>query len=121
MTKKNFKGIDLAEENYPSAAYAKNAFTIAAPIPEQNAKDAYEAVLKYCGAILPKRDGVDERVINETKTGTATGKGVFGKAGIIDSPLAVGGWSTYKTIAAPVDTDEDGMPDEWETEKWIKS
>ena len=119
LTKKNFKGIDLAEENYPSTAYAKNAFTITAALPDQDAATAYEEVLKYCGAILPKRDGVDERVINETKTGTATGKGVFGKVGIIDSPLVVGGWSTYKTIAAPIDTDEDGMPDEWETKNGL--
>lgn len=119
LTKKNYKGIDLTEENYPKAAYAKNAFTITAALPEQNANDAYEAVLKYSGATLPERDGVDERVINETKTGTATGKGVFGKAGIIDSPAAVGGWSTYKTIAAPIDTDEDGMPDEWETKNGL--
>lgn len=119
LTKKNYKGIDLAEENYPKAAYAKNAFTITAAVPEQNANDAYEAVLKYAGAIFPERDAVDERVISETKTGTATGKGVFGKAGIIDSPAAVGGWSTYKTIAAAIDTDGDGMPDEWETKNGL--
>ena len=84
------------------------------PIPEQNATAAYEDVLKYCGAVLPKRDAVDTRVINETKTGTATGMGVFGKAGIIDSPVAVGGWGEFKNGIASVDTDEDGMPDEWE-------
>jgi hypothetical protein len=70
--------------------------------------------LKYCGAILPKRDAVDTRVINETKTVTATGMGVFGKAGIIDSPIAVGGWGEFRNGVAPIDTDGDGMPDEWE-------
>jgi hypothetical protein len=121
LTKKNFKGIDLAEENYPSSAYAKNAFTIAAPIQEQNANEAYEAVLKHCGAIFPKRDAVDERVIDETKTGTASGKGVFGKAGIIDLPAAVGGWPVYNTTAAPVDTDNDGMPDAWEIKNGLNA
>lgn len=119
LSKKNFKGIDLAEENYPSTAYAKSAFLITAALPEQNAKEAYEAVLKYSGATLPKRDAVDERVISETKTGKATGKGVFGKAGIIDSPAAVGGWGEYKNGVAPVDTDNDGMPDEWETKNGL--
>ncbi|HMU09703.1 MAG TPA: pectate lyase [Ferruginibacter sp.] len=121
LTKKNFKGLDQVEEGYPKKAEAKNAFAITAPIPEQSAADAYEAVLKYSGAILPKRDATDERVINETKTGKASGKGVFGKAGIIDSPLAVGGWAEYKTIAAPVDTDEDGMPDEWEKKNGLNA
>ncbi len=114
LTKKNFKGLDLAEEGYPKKAEANNPFPITAAIPEQSAADAYAAVLKYSGAVLPKRDATDERVVNETKTDKASGKGVFGKPGIIDSPEAVGGWAEYKTAAAPVDTDEDGMPDEWE-------
>ena len=90
-------------------------------MPEQTAAAAYDAVLKYAGAIFPKRDAVDERVINETKTGTASGKGVFGKAGIIDLPAAVGGWPVYNTTAAPVDTDNDGMPDEWEVKNGMNA
>ena len=58
-------------------------------------------------------------MINETKTGKATGRGVFGKAGIIDSPGAVGGWPEYKTATVPADTDNDGMPDEWEIKKGL--
>jgi len=114
MTKKNFDGLDLAESGEAEISRSKAAFKIAIPIPEQNAKEAYEAVLRYCGAVLPKRDAVDIRVINETRTGTATGMGVFGKAGIIDSPSAVGGWGEFKNGTAPTDTDEDGMPDKWE-------
>lgn len=121
LNKNNFNGIDLMEEGYPKKAESKKAFAIAAAIPEQNATAAYEAVLKYSGAILPKRDATDERVINETKTGKATGMGVFGKAGIIDSPSAVGGWVEYKTAVAPVDTDEDGMPDEWEKKNGLNA
>jgi hypothetical protein len=121
LTKKNFKGIDLADGGYPKNAIAKNAFLITAPLPEQNAKDAYTDVLKYCGAFLPKRDAVDERVIAETKNGKATGMGVFGRKGIIDSPTAVGGWGEYKNATAPVDTDNDGMPDEWEKKNGLNS
>jgi len=119
LSKKNFKGLDLAEENYPKKAAAANAFAIAAPLPEQDAIVAYEAVLKYAGAVLPKRDATDERVIRETNTGKATGMGVFGKPGIIDSPVAVGGWAIYKTTVAPADSDEDGMPDEWEVKNGL--
>ena len=121
LTKKNFKGLDLMEEGYPKKAEAKEPFKIDAAIPEQSAIAAYEAVLKYAGAVLPKRDGVDERIINETRTATATGKGLFGKAGIIDSPIAVGGWSEYKNGVAPADTDEDGMPDEWEKKNGLNA
>ena len=114
LTKKNSRGLDLSEAGYPKNAEADAAFAVSAPLPEQSAKDAYEAVLKYAGACLPKRDAVDERVINETRTGTAIGKGVFGKPGIIDLPLIVGGWPQYKSVPAPADNDNDGMPDEWE-------
>jgi hypothetical protein len=114
LSKKNYIGLDLSEEGYPKKAEAGNPFAISAAIPEQSAKDAFDAVLKNAGAVLPKRDATDARVINETKTGKATGMGVFGKAGIIDLPNAVGGWAEYKTAEAPLDTDGDGMPDEWE-------
>ncbi len=119
LTKKNARGLDLLEQGYPGKAEATAAFTVATPLPEQSAKEAYEAVLKYAGALFPKRDAVDERVINETKTGTASGKGVFGKAGIIDDPVAVGGWPSYKSATAAADTDADGMPDAWETRKGL--
>ena len=114
LTKKNFRGLDLAEAGNPKNAEAGAPFAVSSPLPDQSAKEAYEDVLKFAGAILPKRDKVDDRIINETKTRTAIGKGVFGKPGIIDLPFVVGGWPEYKTLTAPTDTDEDGMPDEWE-------
>src|SRR6188768_1557369 len=121
LTKKNFRGLDLSEPGNPKNAEANAPFTVSSPLPEQSAKDAYENVLKYAGAILPKRDKVDERIINETKTGTAIGKGVFGKQGIIDLPIVVGGWPEYKSLPAPADTDEDGMPDEWEKKNGLNA
>lgn len=114
LTGKNNRGIDLSEGGHPKNAIVDKPFPVAAALPEQSSKDAYEAVLKYAGACLPKRDAVDERVVNETRNGTAIGKGVFGKAGIIDLPIMVGGWPQYKSLPAPADTDNDGMPDAWE-------
>lgn len=121
LNKNNYNGIDLMEEGYPKKAEAKQPFVITVALPEQTAAAAYDAVLKYAGAIFPKRDAVDERVINETKTGTASGKGVFGKAGIIDLPVAVGGWPVYNTATAALDTDNDGMPDEWEIKNGLNT
>src|SRR5690606_36311614 len=63
------------------------------------------------------RDAVDERVVEETSNGTATYSGsVSGFPGIIDSQEDVGGYPVLESEEAPLDTDGDGMPDEWETE-----
>ena len=114
LTKKNERGVDLEEAGFPQGAISSMPFLVAVSLPEETAEAAYKRVLNHAGAILPVRDAVDARVINETRTGKATGRGIFGKAGIIDSPGAVGGWPEYKAAAAPADTDNDGMPDEWE-------
>jgi hypothetical protein len=90
----------------------------------QSAQDAYTTVLNQAGAIFPKRDAVDARIINEVKTGVETYWGVYsggqsGKAsGIIDSQATIG-WPTYQSATPPADTDHDGMPDDWEIEKGL--
>jgi hypothetical protein len=82
----------------------------------ETAAQAYASILSSCGAIYPKRDAVDTRIINEVTNKTYTAVGVTsGKGGIIDDPLAVGGWPTYGECNAIADTDHDGMPDDWET------
>ncbi|CAN5794709.1 pectate lyase [soil metagenome] len=121
LTKDNYKGLDLSEGGHAKEAISSQPFYIAIPIPKQIAKDACDAVLKYSGAVLPKRDAVDSRVVAETQHGTATGMGSFRKAGIIDSPEAVGGWGEFKNAPAPIDTDEDGMPDDWEKQHGLNA
>ena len=103
--------------------YSETATRVYEPIPyatiiTQSAEDAYELVLSDVGAILPKRDSVDMRIIEETRTGTATYGGIWGQGGkgIIDSQTDVGGWPTLHSVPAPTDTDHDGMPDDWEIE-----
>jgi hypothetical protein len=86
-----------------------------APVTTQTAEQAYELVLAHVGAVRPKRDAVDLRIVNEVRTGTATFGGVWGAgSGIIDSQKQVGGWPTLHSAPAPLDTDHDGMPDDWE-------
>jgi hypothetical protein len=116
MTKKNVLGLDLAA--LPDAASKKLAvvakpFQITSALPVQTAAEAYEAVLAGAGAMLPRRDAVDARIVRETRTKTASGTGTAGN-GIIDDAGAVGGWPVYRSAEAPADTDGDGMPDEWE-------
>ena len=121
LTGNNWLGADftaLPGDGVHKAKAAKN-FVVAVPLPPQSAKQAYEAVLKNAGATLPVRDAVDSRIVQETAGGTATGMGSFGKPGIIDSPLAVGGWPEYKSKPAPLDKDGDGMADDWEKKQGL--
>ncbi len=87
----------------------------AAPVTTHTAEQAYELVLANAGAILPVREAVDARVIEEVKTGAATYGGHWGASlGIIDSQTQVGGWPILHSTPTPADNDHDGMADEWE-------
>jgi hypothetical protein len=86
-----------------------------ASVTTHSAEKAYEKIVNFCGASL-KRDSVDLRIIHELSTGTVTftDGGNGSKNGLIDTQSAVGGWPVLLSDDAPTDTDEDGMPDEWE-------
>lgn len=75
----------------------------------RDAAEIYEEVLSYAGAILPKRDIVDDRIIREVRTGKTT----YGN-GMIDRVDQTEGWPELKSALAPEDADKDGMPDAWE-------
>jgi hypothetical protein len=121
LTTDNWSGLDLSNipEEKRNEAISNQPFAVAARLPEHNAKEALKEVLENAGAIYPKRDAVDQRIVAEVKERKATGMGSFGKAGIIDSPDAVGGWPVYQTKEVPTDADGDGMPDEWETQNGL--
>lgn len=86
---------------------------------------AYEKILAQAGAILPKRDTVDSRIVYEVRNRTALfGGKTYPKDknldttkyyGIIDSQNDVGGWPVLNSSDALMDTDHDGMPDRWES------
>lgn len=85
----------------------------------QTAETAYKAVLRLAGASL-KRDAVDERIVNNVKNGDYTAQGSNGsRNGIIDKASDVGGWPVYRSETPPVDTDNDGLPDEWEVKNGL--
>ena len=100
------------------------------PINQQKAEEAYKLVLENAGATLPRRDPIDSRIIEETRGGYATYAGATyksdqktvdptKKSGIIDSQKDVGGWSDLKSLPAPIDSDHDGMPDDWESKNGL--
>jgi pectate lyase len=80
------------------------------PIQQETAEDAYQSVLDHVGCFLPKRDVIDDRIIEEVRTGTAT----KGDNGFVGNPNMAGGWPELKSLPAPADSDHDGMPDAWE-------
>jgi hypothetical protein len=59
---------------------------------------------------------VDRRIVSEVESGTAT----YGD-GVIDSQAEVGGHPELHSLPAPVDNDQDGMPDAWETANGLDS
>lgn len=103
MTADNWEGVhkypDYIQLNSP-VSFDHN------PITTQSAEEAYAAVLAGSGAILPRRDSIDSRIINEVQN----------RLGIhINSQNEVGGGSQFEVVYSDlVDTDGDGIPDEWE-------
>ena len=90
-----------------------------------SAQAAYEKVLSYCGASL-FRDNVDARYMDEARNGTTTytgsatktgdGKTIQHRPGIIDYVRDQGEYVlATATRDASWDTDQDGMPDVWES------
>ena len=148
ITKDNWNGGIQIESQPNTAGYTENMRSyepFAMPyIKITSANDAYDYVTKHVGANIPCRDIVDERIIEEVKTGIpyydkklakdANGDltglspksmgedGQFKyrrlpkdsyKIGIITDIRQMGGFPEYKGTPY-VDTDGDGMPDEWE-------
>lgn len=113
----NWKGgIDFSPDGEATEATlrVKEPFVVA-PVATQGAEAAYELVLAHAGASLA-RDSVDRRIIGEIRTGTAKFGASYkgGGKGLIDSQRDVGGWPELRSLPAPVDSDHDGMPDDWE-------
>jgi pectate lyase len=75
------------------------------PITSTSPIEARNVVLAKAGAIAPQRDAVDQRIVNDVKNGTGS---------IIDSPEDVGGYPELASGTPSMDTDHDGMPDDWE-------
>ncbi|MEV4172910.1 Ig-like domain-containing protein [Nonomuraea sp. NPDC049709] len=105
---------DITADNTKGITYPAGGITLLAKpvefangITEQPPQQALAAVLEQAGAILPRRDAIDARLVNEVRTGTGRQ---------INSQKDVGGFLPLPSeVPAPADGDHDGMPDEWET------
>lgn len=104
VTADNWKGSTQTGSNVKATTRWTEGLTALAK--EQSAEEAYETVLAKAGCSLV-RDLVDTRIVNDVKNGT-------GK--LINTQAEVGGWPELLSATKPVDTDYDGIPDEWESQ-----
>ncbi len=122
VTKNNWKGVTIENGKTSDVDVAKvnaSSFQLV-PINMQPAKDAYESVLKNAGAVLPKRDTLDERIVNEVKT--RTGRMIDVQGGYphgTDYEQTISAWPKLNSAPAPKDSDKDGMPDDWEAKNGL--
>ncbi len=101
----------------------------------ESAQEAYQRVLTQSGATLPRRDRVDQRMVESVRTGQTTAKAgpnirqqlsnpAYSEEkvdqlihevslGLITDVNQVGGYPEYKGTPY-ADADHDGMPDDWE-------
>jgi len=107
ITKDNLKGLLMPGDSVSKYFVSKRLFN--SGIKVEKASIAYKKVLENAGANL-YRDQVDQKIIADVKEGSAEGE----SDGIINTQDEVGGWPEIKSVKGPVDTDEDGIPDEWE-------
>lgn len=90
-------------------------FEVTALSNTQTAAQAYETVLEKAGC-SHVRDILDKTYVSDVKNDSFTHHGSNGSSnGLIDTQTDAGGWPEYKTAERLKDTDNDGMPDEWET------
>ena len=134
ITKDNWNG-GVQVEDLPNTGEYRDKMRSTSPHPMPSnvtimpAKEAFDYVLANAGATLPKRDPVDARVVEQVRTGEINPKKNVKlpetdfkhrrlpkdsyKLGIITDISQVGGYPEYKGKPYK-DSDNDGMPDEWE-------
>lgn len=135
ISRNNWAGGIQVQEQANTDGYTENMkwdkpFPIDNPFPIMSANEAYDFVMDNVGATFPKRDIVDQRVIEQVKTGKVyydknlnpedfyqfeyrrLPKDSY-KSGIITDIKQVGGYPEYKGKPYK-DSDNDGIPDAWE-------
>ena len=129
---RTLKGADIsqedAEKEYFPVIKADKPF-IMPVFPIMTAEESYKFVLDNAGAVLPKRDIVDQHIVNQVRTGevyydkkadsktyyqfkTRRLKADSYKVGIITDISQVGGYPEYKGKPYKI-TNGDGIPDAW--------
>jgi hypothetical protein len=134
VTKDNWDG-GVQVEELPDAGEFKDNMKVDKPLPMPSnitiipTMDAYALVLDNAGATLPRRDPVDNRIVEQVRTGKISYLENVKlpttqfkhrrlpidsyKQGVITDISQVGGYPEYKGTPYK-DADNDGMPDDYE-------
>lgn len=115
-TADNWKGVVMQSGTLADTTQAKapTPFDLG-PVTTQTAAAAYEAVLAGAGAILPRRDTLDQRIVNNVRN--RTGRIIDVQGGYPHgTPYSISQstWPVLNSLPAPADADHDGMPNAWE-------
>ena len=115
VTASNWLGVVMNDGTKADTVQAQAAtpFPIV-DVTTQNARAAYELVLKTVGASLV-RDTLDQRIIEDVRL--RRGRAIDVQGGYphgTDYAQTVNAWPALATGTAPADSDGDGMPDAWE-------
>lgn len=121
-TLNNWLGVVMDDGTHADAKRSKQSMPFdAEPVTTQPALDAYELVLKLVGASF-KRDSVDQRIINDVRN--RTGKIIDVQGGFAAGTsyeISKIAWPVLKSLPATLDSDKDGIPDNWEKENGLDS
>lgn len=107
VTENNSRGINVRYSLYSVDELVQDQPYTVIGINMQSAQDAYKSVLSHVGAVLPRRDACDLRIVDDVINRTGSH---------IDSQDEVGGWPIFipKVYDEDYDSDCDGMPNFWE-------
>ena len=120
VTRDNWSGISLHSGASTDAVkldyrFVPEGYQRTTLISQHIAETAFNKVLNYAGASY-KKDAIDQRIATEAENGTYNYNGSNGSTGgLIDTQSDVGGWPEYDGKEPLTDSDQDGMPDVWET------
>ncbi len=117
FTSDNWKAVDFdrwSKGNYQMTSLEQvrvdKEFDIGAAKPKTDvAAAAYERILLTAGA-SHRRDAADQRIVDGVRLRSNR---------LIDSQDEVGAWPALNSEPAPLDTDGDGIPDEWEKKQGL--
>jgi hypothetical protein len=122
VTNNNWLGVRLENDSTGNKMQQVRQVTpvVAETLPIQSAEEAYQSVLRSVGAVLPNRDTLDQRIIDDVRN--RTGRIIDVQGGYPHGTpyeQTKGAWPVLQSKEAPKDSDSDGMPDTFEDKKGL--